>query len=547
MNIVGKLKEQSLPEIISEWYKGLDKSVKIAAVVTFFVTVICNMYVFTNRWINHDDLMGDFKTTTMANYLRGGKWMQYYFKIIGTEFGAPVIHGILSAIILALTAVCLIGIFKIKSSVWVVLLSCILGTFPLNACYFGYMSSADIYYFALVTAVLSVWFVERNTIWGYIIGGISLMISLATYQSYLSIAVGLIVIFYYVGLMKEDVNLKEWFLKGLRDTSMVFYAFFLYQIVTKLLLKKYGVELQAYANEDQLFVFTPSAVVDSIILGIRNFGSWMYTTNKVNYQGWANANIVLTAVIAVLAIYRFFTCLKKKKVLQAILIAVISAILPIMLNNIYIIMNGRGWIHALTHYCLILIYILVVVMLEHTTTFYEKMKPLLKNCIMTAGALGLVVIVYFGFIITNQLYTRMNSNMNAVNSELTMVMARVSAIEGYTADTPVYFANCNSLFADTIKPLDIYDEKIYSGTWTGTDIYPWCDASHICKYLREYLYITVANTSIDKAVEIEESEEFAEMGVFPAENSVKMIDGVVVVKMGYDAEDIQTEDTIVNE
>lgn len=546
MDFLKKLSTEKVTDIIADKYEHINKNTKLAAAVTFFVTVIANMYVFTNRWINHDDLLGDFKTGTISTYLGGGKWMQYYFKMIGTEFGAPVIHGILSAVILAFTAACLMSIFQIEDKILVVLLGALLGTFPLNACYFGYMSSADIYYFALITAVFSVWLVEKNTITGFILGSISLMISLATYQSYLSVAVGLIVIIYYVKLMQEETDLKVWFLKGLRDTGMVFAAFFLYQIATKILLRVNHVSLQAYANEDQLFVFTPSAVLDSVVTGYRNFGSWMYTTNKVSYQGWAYANIIITLVIAIVAVYRFFNYIRKKKIVQALLLALLSLALPILLNNIYLIMNGRGWIHALTHYCLILIYILVTVVIQYLPDICRKVNKPVVNILQTMGIFGMAVIIYFGFIISNQLYTRMNSNMNAINAELTTMMARVSSVEGYTADTPVYFANCNDLLGENYHKLDIYSEKIDSGVWTGTDVYPWCNAGHISTFLEEYMYIQIPGTPVEKAKVIDESEELANMGVYPAEDSIQMIDGVVVVKMR-ENENNTAEDNIMSE
>ena len=105
--------------------------------------------------INHDDLLGDFvRIDSIGAFAKAGKWMNYFIRLPETEWGAPVTHGILSIILLSLSVYYIVKILKIEHKVLVVTLAAILGTFPLNACYFSYMSSAEVYYFALFTAVL---------------------------------------------------------------------------------------------------------------------------------------------------------------------------------------------------------------------------------------------------------------------------------------------------------------------------------------------------------------------------------------------------------
>ena len=196
---------------IQKKYESVPGSEKLAFSATFLVTLVANMYVFTNRMINHDDLLGDFvRIDSIGAFAKAGKWMNYFIRLPETEWGAPVTHGILSVILLSLSVYYIVKILKIEHKVLVVMLAAILGTFPLNACYFSFMSSAEIYYFALFTAVLSVWFVEKGTVIGFLTGIICNVMCLGTYQTFLGITIGLIVILYYLKSIEDEFDFKCW-------------------------------------------------------------------------------------------------------------------------------------------------------------------------------------------------------------------------------------------------------------------------------------------------------------------------------------------------
>ena len=455
---------------IQKKYETIQKHEKLAFWATFFITLVANIYVFTNRMADHDDLLGDFvRTDSIGKYARSGKWMNYFIRLPETEWGAPVTHGILSIMLLSVSVYYIVKILKIEHRVIVVMLAAILGTFPLNACYFTFMSSAECYYFALFTAVLSVWFVEKGTIISFFVAIICNVMCLATYQTFLGISIGLIAILYYLKSVESDFDFKSWFLCGLRDTTMVIVSFLVYQKVTNFILKTTNMTLIPYMAEDQLFVFSFGNIIDSIKLTFASFRSTYYRTYEMQVMGWDTVNIILTILLVVWIFTKVVGIIKKKNIKLMTIIQIgimggLTLMIPVLLDNVYFLLNGRTYAHGLMRYCILLPYMLIAAVMQRIVKDSEY-KIVLKNGMLLLNSICLIWVIYCGFVTTNKLYTRMDTNNMAIDTQMTSIMTQLYQTEGYTVDTPLYFANTTSILGDGYTKWKSFDELTNTAWW----------------------------------------------------------------------------------
>jgi hypothetical protein len=190
------------------------------------------------------------------------------------------------------------------------------------------------------------------------------------------------------------------------------------------------------------------------------------------------------------------------------------------------------------HYDYIVPYMMLLILLPQLFSMLgsrrEQISAFLKRCANSLTALGTacsILILYFCFLISNQLYCRMSNNMTATNANLTSMLAQIESVEGWDLDTPVYIANARSVLNSNLYADQDFYSEIGSQLWTGTDVYAWGNSGQIYLYLARYFNTLLTLPSEEQTLAVVASEEYAQMPVFPAEGSVQLIQDVVVVKM----------------
>lgn len=530
---------QPIQNKINSLFARLPYEYKFAFFVTFVVAFLSNLFVFTNNLINADTINESYQNLGLGYVLEQGRWLQYIVRLIGNMYPSPIIHGLFSLLSLSLSSSLICGIFHISDRLSIILLSTLIGVFPINACFLSYIYMADVFYISLLFSILAVYLVERGKIKYFILAAIALMCSIAIYQAFVSITIALIVAIYFFQLLDtEHFRFKKWFTSALRDTLMVVIGYIFYGIITKLLLYATGIPLRTYGGTDKTFSISFKDVPMSILITLIDIKTFYFSTSWIHHKWFLIANVVIAFIFIITMIWTLCRYLRKKQYFTILICIIYYIILPFLIDNIYIIMNMRGQVHMLMHYCYVVPYIMLFVLLPRLfhliQTVKEHLTPWLKrlsNSLTVLGIVASILIIYFCFIISNQLYCRMSNNMTATNANLTSMLTRIESMEEWDLSTPVYIANARSVLNSNLyADLYFYDE-IGSVLWTGTDVYPWGNNGQIYLYLARYFNTLLTLPTDDQQIAIVTSEEFAQMPIFPAEGSIQIIDGVVVVKM----------------
>lgn len=526
-------------DTIKAAWNRLSFQYKLSFFSTFIMGWIANIYVFSNSLINHDTINEGYQDVGFDFLLTQGRWLQYPCRLLGSIFPSPVIHGFLGILALSLSAAVIVAIFQLTDSLSVLLLSALLATFPINACFFSYMYMSHIYYFSLLLSVLAVLFAEKHRFFYYMLACICVMCSVAIYQSFLSVTIALVVILYFIRLLdSENFHFKQWSLGGLLNASMVVVGYVFYGIATKIFLAIRGVELRSYLGTAESFSFSLADLPLSLQITIDDIKTFYLSTIWVHHKSFVLANLFMFGVFAILSIWAIVQCAKKRQFPRILLILIYLLIMPFLIDNIYILMNMRGTVHMLMHYDYLMPYIMLLALLPviRKSAFSRLItdKRIIKHAanLLSVGSILVVLIVsYCGFLITNQLYTRMANNMTAINSSLTSMMTRIESIEGWTPDQPVYIVNGHGLLNANLSATQSYYQELGTTLWVGTDDYEWGSSSQMYLYIYRYFNLLLQLPTDEQCQSILTSDEYAQMDTFPAESSIRLINDVVVVKM----------------
>lgn len=147
------------------------------------------------------------------------------------------------------------------------------------------------------------------------------------------------------------------------------------------------------------------------------------------------------------------------------------------------------------------------------------------------GVLFCVLIMLTYYIATNTSYSALKLTYNQAYSTTVRIMDRIENTTGYTKDAEILFGGIvgnnnyprtSSLYNYTIG--SIVNNTTFHGTYAG-QIGTWMS------FLKVFLGVDFVPCSENTYYTIVNSQEYKDMDVFPATNSVKVLNGIVVVKL----------------
>lgn len=509
------------------WNK-ISGNCKIAFFTTFIAGLLTNLFVFTNKLVNHDDLINEFNYNDAFD-ITCGRWMWIVLRKIPTYYGVPVVKGLLACLLLAISVALIVHIFSINETIFVLILSCIFASYPINACFFSYLSISEIYYFANMFCVLAAFIMSLDKIHfaiRFLLSSLLICLALATYQSMLCLFVGIVFIMAFNDVIKDHFDLKKWFFKYLKYAISAVAGYIIYYVTTKIILFKTGLALRAYAGTDKMFSFNFKNLYESIMDSYHEMYNYFLTKSYVNHRPFVLANLTLFVVFVVLCVMIVAKLIKSKKTLQAVVCVTLIITTPIFVNLIYVIMNGKSSAHILMLYSNILMYPLVI-----TTICKANIKAKIVSIFAQWLTLfGCMAIIYYGIIVSNQIYQRMYYNTKGMDGVAITFISQLATIDNWTVDEPIYFAGFENFFNENYYSATPFSQDLPPYVWIGTDVYPWYFQEHLIRYINNNQHILIKEYNVPGCESIEETEEFKQMPAFPNAGSIKRIDGVLVAK-----------------
>ncbi len=490
----------------------------------FVAGYLGHLYAFTNLIPNSDGLSRVFDLQQMTV---SGRWFLHYASALNNFTQMPALIGFLSVLFLSLAAALAVDVLGLRSRALSALTGAVMALFPCMGYTFLYMFTASAYCLAIFLAVLSVWLAREGRV-RWLLGAVALALAMGTYQAYATVAIALSLLAVLVRVLDKESSFRDTLNFGLRLVGYLAVGAVLYYVILLVFLKVKNLELLSYLGMDAAAEGYPFAQLPSLILECyKQAIAFFFLPGSAN--GFANLFLVLLDLLAlVLGLAALWAVFSRRGLFaekwRPIGALALLALLPLGMNFMQVL-SPYSTPTPLMKYAFVSVYLLVILALDRADGLEElgKLRGLLPS-----GMVWCALLLLFCLNTNNLLYTASAQAHRATESYATRLLARIESCEGYEPGMEI--AIIGAVPADQIQSdipsylqVDHYSVPMHS-------VLPL--NKHIYYYLNSWLSFPVDEPSEETMISISNSAEFQDMPLYPAQGSVQVLDGRVVVRMG---------------
>ena len=526
-----KLKELNPEQVLENFLKWFDSKKRMAFLITLLVGIIAHITMLTETIMSQDGLWGSIAYSRPGTWEKSlGRWGIELIQRFNSFVAIPTVSTISSIICMAIASVFLVDIFELKNKISIIFTSLILVLTPTFTATLLYVYTAFAYCANFFISTLVIWLLYKFKYKkiGFIFAVLCFALSLSIYQSYIGVSIGLCVMVNVLDIIKNKKTMKEIFINiGLAILVTIIGAIF-YFLLTQIILSKYNLELANYKGfESNLNAITI----------LKNFGTSIINTYKdflmfflgndivynTNYRREVFYGIFLSVlgIASILSIIYMDEIDKKWKIKKGILAGIFIFVIPIALNIIDIIVVEND-MYSLTSSQMILIIPFGLAIFECLDRSIILKWIAVICCIYIMGTY---------YIANNASYAALKLTYNQAYSTTVRIMDRVENTEGYQKEFPILFGGIvgndnyprtSNLYGYTIG--SIVNNTAFHGTYNGA-------TGTWVKFIKIFFGLDVQLCTPDVYYRIVTGEEYKQMEIFPAQDSIRIINGVVVIKL----------------
>lgn len=477
-----------------------------------------------NQYLSQDGIVsailcsaGDFETTL-------GRWGIDYIDSLRNNAVATALISVLCLFFMAVGVVLITDLLHIRHRLSMFMISAVFMSAPSLLATMLYSYCADAYMIAFVCAILSAYCLVKikYQLIAMVCSAIFLLFSLAIYQNYAGITVGLYVLIVLQKLLKGEENSKEILKTGLYYVGMVGIGGILYYTSCKIVTQVRGIEMSIKGGLGKLSMLSiMKNLKNGVITVFKGFRDYFFRDTIIFNTSWKRDKLYVMFFIICVLILIFLIYRKKmyKEPLRLMVLVCCVGVFPFALNAIFLLTQGSK-IYSLNAMQMMLVFPFLFILLEDEDT--EDML-LVPWCSIVISAM--IVFTYFSANIFSYEYLGMAyGQMEALTNR---IVDRMENTAGYYSGMPCTIVGIPSKENYPLDGVyqkygigDILDSTLFHADYGGSVA---CWKKFAVLYLGEDLqlqgYGAVVNT-----------DEFREMGIYPAKDSVQIIDGIMTVK-----------------
>jgi len=516
--------------------RSIPMNLRIAAFSTILFSVLTHSYVFLNKFVNADSYRTFFPRELA---LIEGRWLSPFVESFRGVYAIPWLIGVYGTSLLVISCVLLVHMFEIESKINAFLIPFIITTFAAFA--YAYMFDYIVvsHNLALLLSIYCVHLTNKYR-YGWVPGAIVLMLSLALYQTFLAITMGLSVYFILNNILLHSNKIKQTLLYGYRFILLGGVGIAIYMgsfYLSRILVPDFPTRTAERITLGQVPITDLHTLVPK---SIQNFFSFFMPSNTERvgiypYNYTPDWLFYLYIIMFSLILVFIISVVIKRKIYRPINLLFIFLLLvsiPVSLN----ITNVTAPLVLLSPmrvspFVLIMVYFIVFHEKYSETIASKKAKRVTKSLVLfSVTIIGLhnmqkSALVYFQHHVQ---YERTFAFHNRV-------LSRIEKTNGFHRDMPVAFvgtilASPHSYTGFNRSELT-FDEVFtgYGGFFAGNST-----ATQIFTFIDSYLGVYLSRATDDQINRIRNTEEFTNMTAWPDFNSVGIVDGVLVVKLNYE-------------
>lgn len=288
--------------IQSKAKKYVKKADVLLFVLTFAFVLVVHMYMFTNKFLNHDDSLGLLSDSAIA--LTSGRWFLKAATMLTGYFSSPWLIGVASAVYLGLGAVIASRLFRFKHIFSAALMAFAMVSFPSITATNVYMFTADGYHLALLLSILAAYLIHKEKLWSMLLGVACLTLSLGCYQSNFAVTSAMLIIIVGIDIVDKRWN-EKWYgiiITALKYLGCLIAAMACYFIVLNICLTVTGKELVSYKGMDTMGQITISEFINRSIIGYKEFFQFYRDIERPIFHDWFTEVCAIAALLSLITI-----------------------------------------------------------------------------------------------------------------------------------------------------------------------------------------------------------------------------------------------------
>ncbi|MCR5688219.1 MAG: glucosyltransferase domain-containing protein [Lachnospiraceae bacterium] len=444
---------------------------------------------------------------------------EIFEKIFGSlHYSTPAFNGILTIAGIGVMIYLICRKLGIEDRVLITALCGIMVCFPAVTNIFGFVYTAPYYYPGAALGVLGAyyWYRKKNIL-SFAVCSVLMCLSTGIYQSNIPINMMVLLLFMLDEAYMRDMKWKEYIILAAKNALMCALFMAEYFITNIIFLKAKGRVMYDYKGVSSFGMTSPADYIRRIVTAYKRF---IKPADYINYDG-VSANMfpwnikyfhmVLVVCVFVLAAFMLWE-LDRRRMVQVGLLVAVS---PLFSYFIYV-MVGEEDSHGGMTYGEAFMFILAAYVIERMKNSQKACIALRKISVALMLAISLLFVRY-----ANVCYLKAYVMQSEAISYFNTLIFRMTSTEGYTKDTPIVYIGDRNKNDDGLNGTKLFD-PIYLPPFQGNSLindFAWEEMMNIwCGFSR----VEGDEESVLGAAE--------SMSVYPDSGSVKMVDGVLVVK-----------------
>lgn len=504
----------------------ITKEQKTAFFSTFIIGFFCHLFIFTNSMYNNDDIRYLYVTFDKPEL---GRWLQTYAAGISSYFSLPVINGILALFYAGLTSMVIVHMFSLKNKWIIILVSGIFITFPTVASLYSYMFAADPFLLSCFLSSLAAYFAVRNRHkWDWVLGAAFLCCSVGIYQAYLPFTLLLMLLYFILMLLEPDrCDDKTLITTGIRYILMLTLGMASYYIGMTLTLTVKHTSLSDYQGIGESSFPGIIEIKNRLLTALTDFIHFFGSGQVLAFNRWMQAALIASLLLLTIC---FFLLYGKRGVfrspLRNALLLFCLICIPFSVNVIYLISDGVSFHMLMRHaWCLLFI---------ATAVFFEKTTPLLSSSkqkiLEWASFAALFLVVWNYILLSNIAYFNMNFRYEKTYALCIKIVDRLEQSEDYDSHRPIAFIGN---YSKTYKMEAVTDLLEPMTGMKGARVFGGTSRAYL-PFFQNCLGEDIEVVTPEEEAALKATPEFQEMPRFPHDGSIRVIDGVTVIKLNDD-------------
>lgn len=495
---------------------------KFVFISTFIIGFITHGYAIVNKITNHDDMSILYGC---GDGLSFGRWMWKVWTDLQI-LNNPLVFGLFNLVLMSICAVLLVRAFCVRK-LWI---ACLIGgiwiSFPANTSLFFYTQLIPIYSIGILLSVFAIFCFATQKNWRrYVITIICIIFSTACYQAYFAITVVGLSLLLLIKMYRKNMEWKIITYETLSTGFVLLFGIGGYFIATKAVCKFYNVSMSSYQGLNNIGVGYFTKICDMIQSAYHTF--FTFHSNLENVFLAKLQDVALPVLFVIVAIVILWRHIKNNNKIAFILSAIIIIIYPALCNLTYF--YGADFVYSLMQYTNVFLYFAVLVFMDELSlTLLIQKKYIRVSISIMSIIVGLGIVQ--NFMLANKEYYAQQRTQTIAIAYLSDVVTQIRSVEGYSQDMPIALIGyCQD---ESLQAIDRSLCRTNLGGITTAESFVnsviYYDWMRIGSF-QNWLGFSGSFLSAEQAREMLQDEKINEMKNYPADGSVQVIDGVIVV------------------